>query len=57
MGAYFPQHQFNYLTIKSYNAVGTLLEHQYVRTWLEPYQHTTLTVTPILKYVSATTLY
>lgn len=56
-GVYFTQQQFNYLTIMAYNAANTLLEHQYVRLWIEPYQHTTLQVTPILTYTGATTLY
>lgn len=33
-GLYFTQHQFNYLTIKAYNAANTLLEHQYIRLWI-----------------------
>jgi hypothetical protein len=56
-GVYFTQQQFNYLIIKAYNSAGTVLEHQYVRLWIEPYQHTTLQVTPILTYTGATTLY
>lgn len=56
-GIYFPNIQWNYLAIKAYNTGGTVLEHQYARYWIEPYHHTSLQVTPILKYVGATTLY
>lgn len=56
-GIYFPNHQWNYLVIKAYNSANTLLQHQYTRIWIEPYQHTSLQVTPILKYAGATTIY
>jgi hypothetical protein len=56
-GVYFTQSQFNYLSVKAYSAANALLEHQYVRTWINPYQQTTLQVTPILTYTGATTLY
>lgn len=57
IGVYFTQIQFNYLSVKAYNAAGTLQEHQYIRLWISPYQQTTLQVTPILTYTGATTLY
>ena len=56
-GVFFPEHQWNYLSIEAYNSANTRLEHQYARVWIEPYQHTTLQVTPILKYAGANTLY
>lgn len=56
-GVYFTEDQWNYLTIEAYNSGDTVLEHQYTRVWIEPYQHTSLQVTPILKYAGATTMY
>ena len=56
-GVYFPQDQWNNLKIYAYNSANTVLEHQYAHIWIEPYHHTSLMVTPILKYVEAVTLY
>ena len=35
-GVFFPEHQWNYLTIEAYNSGDTILEHQYKRIWIEP---------------------
>lgn len=56
-GVFFTEHQWNELSIEAYNSANTLLEHQYARLWIEPYQHTSLMVTPILKYAGAVTMY
>ena len=53
----FPTQQWNNLKIEAYNSADTLLEHQYQRVWIEPYQHHSLDVKPILKHVGAQTLY
>ena len=56
-GVYFPADQWNHPKIYAYNSANTILEHQYAHVWVEPYHHTSLTVNPILNYVSAVTLY
>lgn len=56
-GIEFPEDQWSYLTIEAFDSSDTRLEHQYRRIWIEPYQHTSLEVTPILKYVEAVTMY
>lgn len=56
-GAYFSETQWSYLKIEAYNSANTRLEHQYIRLWIEPYQHTSLQVSPILTFIGATTVY
>ena len=56
-GVYFPNDQWNYMTLHAYDSSDSILEHEFLRVWIEPYQHTSLQVTPILKYSGASTMY
>ena len=56
-GVYFPNDQWNDLKLTAYDSSDNVLEHEFLRFWIEPYQHTSLQVTPILKYAGASTMY
>lgn len=48
--------QWNQFKIWAYKS-GTLSEQQVYRVWTEPYGHASFSVSPVLNYVSASTLY
>ena len=56
-GIEFPEQQWSYLSIEAYDSADTILEHQYLRKWIDPYHHTSLAVNPILNYVQAVSVY
>lgn len=55
-GVSIPSHQWNPFKIEAYQG-GTLVEQNEFRVWTEPFAHASLSVSAILNYVGATTLY